>query len=51
MVEGVGHPVLAASNVMGRETVYLCYDFSGFSKADEIEMQTNPEGGTLQQTS
>ena len=37
--------------IMGRETVYLCHDFRRFSKADEIGMQTNPERGTLQQTS
>ena len=34
---------------MGLETVYLCHDL--FSKADEIAIRTNPERGTLQQTS
>ena len=34
-------------SVMGRETVYLCYDFSEVLQ----RWRTNPERGTLQQTS
>ena len=39
-------------SVICRETVYIhITTFRRFSKADEIGMQTNPERGTLQQTS